>query len=114
MGQLVQIGHPGSMGRRRGRPPPRVWRRRHGDRGYTRTVGWEAFMASRGTAIAVAALAAALWGAAPAGASTTWRAQAVPGPAHSTMGLNDVSCPSPRGCIAVGPADHITAPTPFP
>jgi len=70
-------------------------------------------MASRGTAIAVAALAAALWGAAPAGASTTWRTQAVPEPANSTMGLNDVSCPSPGVCIAVGQANDITTHSPF-
>src|SRR5689334_12125422 len=65
-------------------------------------------MTLRGTAIAVAALAAALWGAAPAGASTTWRTQSVPEPANSTMALSDVSCPSTGVCMAVGQATDNT------
>lgn len=70
-------------------------------------------MTLRGTAIAVAVLAAALWGAAPAGASTTWRTQAVPEPANSTMGFNGVSCPSPGVCVAVGQANDKTTHAPF-
>ena len=70
-------------------------------------------MTSRGIAIAVAALAAALWGAVPAGASTMWRTQAVPEPTNSTMGLSDVSCPSTGVCMAVGQANDITTHAPF-
>ena len=43
-----------------------------------------------------------LSGAAPAGASTTWRSQHVPRPAGSIGYLNGVSCPSKRTCTAVG------------
>jgi hypothetical protein len=70
-------------------------------------------MTSRGIAIVVAALAAALWGAVPAGASTMWRAQTVPEPTNSTMGLSDVSCPSTGVCMAVGQANDITTHAPF-
>lgn len=57
-------------------------------------------------AIAGAALSLVLAGAAPAGASTTWRVQYLPRPAPTFMGiLLGVSCPAPGDCTAVGYSD---------
>ena len=59
-------------------------------------------MRSKLMAAGGAVLCAALWSAAPASASTTWRVQAVPSPTNSAAQLQGVSCPTTGICIAVG------------
>lgn len=59
-------------------------------------------------AAAGATLCAALWSAAPASASTTWRAQLVPVPVNSSVQLLGVSCPASGVCFAVGDSTDLT------